>query len=124
MSQEEPESKKDKDSSAEEPSWPYIVYLILIIVALFGLIYNYLQVEKSSIFSAYLVDVVAVSYTNLLAYPLLAFVFFLRIKKTKFFDTDTRSFIGWSFLTAPFILVGSALIFRVLGRLLQTLWAA
>lgn len=118
--EQNPESGNEKDLARH--GYSVVLYWTLAAFAIFGFLFNVRQVEKSSVFLTYLVDVVLVSYTNFLAIPLLLFISFAKRNGTKLVTDDDRSVTWWMFFLGPFLFVGSQLVFRVVSRLLQVLW--
>lgn len=91
-----------------------LLYWVLALFAVFGFLYNIAQLPNSDDFFVHLVDVVVVSYTNLLALPFLAYVTFTKRRHLPLFESKGEP---WGiFLAAPFCVVFFEFIFRLIER--------
>lgn len=97
--------------------WFDAIWIILLVFALGGFFYNVSQHEVNDLFLPNLVDVIALCYSNLLAYPLLALTFWGSRGQREFVDREDHAFIWGAFLVAPFLVVGFQLLMRILERL-------
>jgi hypothetical protein len=111
----EENNESGKTSSPELPTSFSIALVVLMFLAVFGFLYNVSKVSADSTFTVFAIDAIAVSYTNLLAYPLLIFVSVSKIEGRVAFP-DRKDY--WAiFVSAPFFFIGFKLLFRIVERL-------
>jgi hypothetical protein len=109
-----------EEKSPQEPSengWLYWIWLLLAAIAYFGLLFNLNQLESSDLFIAHLVDVMALSYSNLLAYPFLFFTYWFSREKRNRLEKEMSQLAWWAFWLTPFAVVAFQLALRILERL-------
>ena len=106
------------ENNVEEVDLPitfYLMFWILFLFAVFGFLYNVSKVPTTTTFSVFFFDVLAVAYTNLLAFPFLIFITIAKYRGVSAF-TEKRDYWA-SFFVAPFGYIGGMFIFRLLERL-------
>lgn len=109
--------EENSPKEARENGWFHLLWLLLAAVAYFGLLFNLNQLETSDLFLPHLVDVMALSYSNLLAYPILVFSFWSIREKRKYLEKEMFQIAWWGFWLAPFVVVAFQLALRILERL-------
>ena len=102
------------DLEVEPPAYLNVLFVAFLGLALFGYLYNISKLSTSSIFTVFFFDVLVVSYTNLLAIPLLALVTFTKFEKKIVFP---RRDVWSLFFIAPFGYIAIVFLFRILERL-------
>lgn len=102
------------DLEVEPPAYLYALFVAFLGLAALGYLYNISKLSTSSIFTVFFFDVLVVSYTNLLAIPLLALVTFTKFEKKIVFP---RRDVWSLFFIAPFGYIVIVFLFRILERI-------
>jgi hypothetical protein len=102
---------------ARENGWLHLLWWLLAALAYFGLLFNLNRLQVSDLFLAYLADVMALSYSNLLAYPILIFSYWCSREKRGYLEKEMFQIAWWGFWLAPFVVVAFELALRILERL-------
>ena len=119
MNRSEEGSHLEENSQAEarENGWLHWLWLLLAALAYFGLLFNLNRLQTSDLFLPHLVDVMALSYSNLLAYPILIFSYWCSREKRRYLEKEMFQIAWWGFWLAPFVVVAFQLALRILERL-------
>lgn len=107
-------SVPEDDLKIEPPAYLYVLFWIFIGLALFGYLYNISKLSTPSSFTMFFFDVLVISYTNLLAIPLMALVTFTKFEKKIVFP---RRDVWSLFFLAPFGYIFMVFVFRILERI-------
>jgi hypothetical protein len=109
--------EENSPKEAIENGWLQLLWLVLAALAYFGLLFNLNRLQTSDLFLPHLVDVMALSYSNLLAYPILVFSYWCRRQKREYLEKEMFQIAWWGFWLAPFVVVTFQLALRILERL-------
>lgn len=69
--------EENSPDEVSENGWLHLLWLLLAALAYFGLFFNLNQLETSDLFLPHLVDVMALSYSNLFSLSNLSFLFLM-----------------------------------------------
>lgn len=104
----------EDDSRKEYPDYLDVFFLGFVGLAIFGFLFNISKLTMSTTFTVFFFDALLISYTNLLAIPLLVLVTFTKFQKKIVFP---RRDIWSYFLLVPFGYILIVLLFRVLEKI-------